>query len=551
MTLVAAVHYPTLCLAGGMCASQCGCSVAHTVRLRHRHCTGAAAAHKTQPSKPRRSTSAGLCASISRWRGCPTGDAMASPALWLIQPTRARVVMGTPRTARVARAAAVLSTVVAVTCWASVGAAMSPADHTALTSSVHSFVAADVGGVYSRILPTTDAGNNCPKRIDHVTLPATSDGEVTVAHSTIIMDSVRCSSVGTLELVPETEVSEGDVRSLLGDFNNDIKGSDIASLQNQIQRVLRGVETIPRTCGTRIIPTGTTVVFFSEETDITFKDLLLGREYKYLALGNAAKKLGCLYRADPARLPEVSPPALPSATPASVTPGGGTQNQNIGDPTAAPTPSPTEAKDGSEGSCFPASARVTLESGESTSVSALTVGSRVRVAADTSAVPSAVSHSDVFVFSHHLTAPHVTYTFVNITSTAGASILLTPDHYLHLYGGTVAAPSLITARSVKPGTALIAADGSRSVVASVSTAVAAGLVNPHTLSGQLIVDGFQVSSYTATLHPSLAAAALAPLRWAYRLVGGRVDVTGGLFHGGAQWVVRTGWLPRGPLRLER
>ncbi|GAB0496588.1 hypothetical protein MMPV_007901 [Pyropia vietnamensis] len=480
---------------------------------------------------------------------------MPPPTPWLRQPARPRVVVGAPRTARVAKAAAVLSAVVAVTSWASAGAAMSPAVRTALTSSVHSFVAADVGGVYSRILPTTDVGNDCPKRIDHVTLPSTSDGEVTVAHSTIIMDAVRCSSVGTLELVPETEVSEGDVRSLLGDFNNDIKGSDIASLQNQIQRVLRGVETIPRTCGTRIIPTGTTVVFFSEDEDITFKDLLLGREYKYLALGNAAKKLGCLYRADPIRLPEVSPPALPSTTPASVTPGGGTQNQNTGDPTAAPTaastPSPAEASDGSEGSCFPASARVTLESGESTSVGALTVGSRVRVAADASVAPRAVSHSDVFLFSHHLTTPEVTYTFVNITSTAGASILLTPDHYLHLYGATAAAPSLITARSVKPGTALVAADGSRAVVASVSTAVAAGLVNPHTLSGHLIVDGFQVSSYTAALHPSLAAAALAPLRWAYRLVGGRVDVTGGLFHGGAHWAVRAGWLPRGPLRLER
>lgn len=484
---------------------------------------------------------------------------MAPPTLWLRQPTRTRVVVGTPRMARVAKAAAVLSAVAAATCWPIVGAAVLSSAQTVLTPvlsaqavltpSVHSFLAADLGGVYARILPTSDAGNSCPKRINHVTLPASSDGEVTVAHSAIAMDFVRCSSVGPLELVPETEVSEADVRSLLGDFNNDIKDSDIDFLKNQIQRVLRGVETTPRTCGTRIIPTGTTVVFFYEDKDITFKDLLLGREYKYLALGNAAEKLGCLYRAELVRLPEVTPPALPSATPASVTPGGGTQNQNAGDPTATPTPSPTKAKDDGEGGCFPASARVSLESGESTSVGTLTVGSRVRVAADASVASSAVSHSDVFVFSHRLTAPDVTYTFVNITSIAGASILLTPDHYLHLYGASAAAPSLISARSVKPGTALVAADGSRAVVASVSTAVAAGLVNPHTLSGHLIVDGFQVSSYTETVHPSLAAAALAPLRWAYWLVGGRVDVTGGLLHGGARWAVRAGWLPRGPMRL--
>lgn len=479
------------------------------------------------------------------------GSPVAPPTLWLRQPTRARVVVGTPRMARVVKAAAMLSAVAAVSCWPNVGATMSPSAQAVLSPSVHSFVAADVGGVYSRILPTSDAGNECPKTIDHVTLPASSDGEVTVAHGAIVMDKVRCSSVGPLELVPETKVSKVDVRSLLGDFNNDIKDSEISSLQNQIQRVLRGVETTPRTCGTRSIPSGTTVVFFSEDKDITFKDLLLGREYKYLALGNAREKLGCLYRANPVRLPEVTPPALPSATPVSVTPGGGAQNQNAGDPTATPTPSPTEVEDDSGGSCFPASARVTLESGESATVGTLTVGSRVRVAADSSFTRSAVAHSDVFVFSHRLTAPDVTYTFVNITSTAGASILLTPDHYLHLYGASTATPSLITARSVKPGTALVAADGSRAVVASVSTAAAAGLVNPHTLSGHLIVDGFRVSAYTAALHPSLAAAALAPLRWAYWLLGGRVDVTGGLLHGGTRWAVRAGWLPRGPLRLER
>lgn len=474
---------------------------------------------------------------------------MAPSTLRQRQPTRARVVVGTPTMAQVAKAAAVLSAVAAVSCWPSVGATVSSSAQTVLAPSVHSFVAADVGGVYSRILPTSDVGNQCPKRIDHVTLPASTNGDVTVAHSTIIMDDVRCSSVGPLELVPETEVSEVDVRSLLGDFNNDIKDSDISSLQNQIQRVLRGVETTPRTCGTRSIPSGTTVVFFSEDKDIAFKDLLLGREYKYLALGNAREKLGCLYRANPVRLPEVTPPALPSASPVSVTPGGGAQNQNVGDPTATPTPSPTEVANDSEGSCFPASARVTLESGESVSVGTLTVGSRVRVAADARITSSVVTHSDVFVFSHRLTAPDVTYTFVNITSTAGASILLTSDHYLHLYRASTATPSLITARSVKPGTALVAADGSRALVASVSTAVAAGLVNPHTLSGHLIVDGFRVSAYTAAVHPSLAAATLAPLRWAHWLVGGRVDVTGGLLHGGAKWVVR--WLPRGPLRLER
>lgn len=461
-------------------------------------------------------------------------------------------VAGSPGIAGAAKAAALLSSIAVVAGWLTVGAVAEPAVGTALRPSVHAFVAADVGGIYARILPTSDVGNDCPRRIDHVTLPAASGGGVSVAHSTIVMDSVRCTASGPLQLLPETEVTEGDVRSLLGDFNNDIKGSDISSLQAQIKRVLRGVETTARTCGTHTIPVGTTVVFFSEDQSITFKDLVLGKEYKYLALGNAGKKLGCLYRATLARLPVVCPPAVSTSTPVSVTPGGGAQNQNSGDPTATPTATPSKADDEDTGSCFPASARVTLESGESTSVGALNAGSRIQVASWRTAgvVPSGAAHSDVYAFSHRLTTPDVQYTFVNITSIAGATILLTADHYLHLYGAATAKPSLITARSVKPGTALVAADGSRAVVASVSTAVAAGLVNPHTLAGHLVVDGFQVSSYTAALHPSLAAAALAPVRWAYLLTGGRVDVTGGLLHGGARWAVRASWWPRGPLRLE-
>jgi len=457
------------------------------------------------------------------------------------QLMRARVKAAT-------RAFALLSAVAAVAYWPTVGAVVSATVETVLSPSARSFESADLGGVYARILPTQNSGNNCPRIIQHVTLPAMSDGGVIVAHSTIKMESMQCSTTGPLELKPETEVSAADVRSLLGDFNNEIEDSDISSLQSQIQRVLRGVEPAPRQCGSRTIPAGTTVVFFTEDKDITFKDLVLGKEYKYLALGNAEAKLGCVYRALPNRLPVVSPPAIPSSTPTVVTPGGGPQNQNTGDVTASPVPttSPTESTS-EDSACFPLSARVTLESGTSANVGSLTVGSRVRVASSVAAAEHV--HSDVFAFSHRRMDPAVKYTFVNITSTTGASILLTANHYMHVYGASGATPSLIAARSVKPGTSLVAADGSRAVVASVSTAVAVGLVNPHTLAGHLVVDGFQVSSYTATLHPTLAWAALAPVRWAYRAVGGRFDVTGGLLHNGAGRVSRFRWWPRGPLRV--
>ena len=51
---------------------------------------------------------------------------------------------------------------------------------------------------------------------------------------------------------------------------------------------------------------------------------------------------------------------------------------------------------------------------------------------------------------------------------------------------------------------------------AVRSARKTGLYNPHTLHGDIVVDGVLTSTYTAAFSPTLAHVALAPLRALYR-----------------------------------
>jgi hypothetical protein len=86
----------------------------------------------------------------------------------------------------------------------------------------------------------------------------------------------------------------------------------------------------------------------------------------------------------------------------------------------------------------------------------------------------------------------------------------TPEgHYLYVNG------ELQTAGSVKVGDMLTLANGDKSAVTEVSSQWAPGLYNPHTLTGDIVVDGILTSTYTDAVSPTLAHALLAPLRQMY------------------------------------
>jgi desert hedgehog len=133
----------------------------------------------------------------------------------------------------------------------------------------------------------------------------------------------------------------------------------------------------------------------------------------------------------------------------------------------------------------------------------LAVGDRVKVAVD--------SFSDVFMFTHRLA--DVLTSFVVLRTESGHSISTTHGHYLYING------ALTPAASVKLGDLVTMGTGEQTRVIHVSESVQAGLYNPQTLHGDIVVNGLLASTYTTAVAPSVGHAWLAPLRLMYSAFG--------------------------------
>ena len=83
-------------------------------------------------------------------------------------------------------------------------------------------------------------------------------------------------------------------------------------------------------------------------------------------------------------------------------------------------------------------------------------------------------------------------------------------------------------------------NGVQVTVVAVSAATATGLYNPHTLNGDIMVNGFKTSTYTAAVAPALAHAALWPVRMMYTL---GYDIVNGAFDEGSELVASM--MPKG------
>ena len=150
--------------------------------------------------------------------------------------------------------------------------------------------------------------------------------------------------------------------------------------------------------------------------------------------------------------------------------------------------------------CFPADAIVTLDNGSKKKMGDLAVGDKV------------LTHngvfSEVFMFSHRL--EEASYNFIELT-TATATLAITPNHYLYVNG------ELREARYVSAGDSLTLASGKQDKVLSVGRVKKDGIFNPHTLQGDIVVDGVLTSTYTSAFSPTLAHVVLAPLRGLYQM----------------------------------
>lgn len=177
-----------------------------------------------------------------------------------------------------------------------------------------------------------------------------------------------------------------------------------------------------------------------------------------------------------------------------------------------------------EAVCFPAHASVQLANGRHKRMDELFGGDRIRVLRD--------MHSDVYLFTHRVHKR--TARFVKVETDCGRSVTLTRSHYMYANG------RLVSAGDVRVGEWLETVDGNCKV-ARVSKVVAQGLFAPHTMHGDLLVDGVRVSSYSTAVEPRLAHSALGFVRGLVRM--GLKEPLNGWFDGGAPRLAA--WLPSG------
>lgn len=197
------------------------------------------------------------------------------------------------------------------------------------------------------------------------------------------------------------------------------------------------------------------------------------------------------------------------------------------DPLDATTaPSPTAEAD--ESACFPASATVDVEARGAVAMADLRLGDRVRV--------SASAYEPVVLFSHRDAA--ATGDYVALTTASGRVLVATTGHLVYTASAATASGWALTpAKSVAVGdvlplaTATGATDAGR--VVAVTPAVGSGLYNPHTPSGDLVVDGVRVSAYTTAVPVGVAQTLLAPVSAAASCGLVREATAGRVLAGGA------------------
>eukprot|EP00186_Timspurckia_oligopyrenoides_P000310 CAMPEP_0182451058 /NCGR_PEP_ID=MMETSP1172-20130603/43508_1 /TAXON_ID=708627 /ORGANISM="Timspurckia oligopyrenoides, Strain CCMP3278" /LENGTH=591 /DNA_ID=CAMNT_0024648793 /DNA_START=2007 /DNA_END=3782 /DNA_ORIENTATION=- len=159
--------------------------------------------------------------------------------------------------------------------------------------------------------------------------------------------------------------------------------------------------------------------------------------------------------------------------------------------------------------CFPESARVTLMDGSSVSMKELRLGDRVLISSNPP------KFSEVYAWGHRDSTAYSQFCEISYSSQqhGRASIRLTPRHYMRIKRNSRL--MYATAETLRTKDEIVMFDESTALVLSNKRIQDIGLYNPHTLDGDLVVDGVRVSSYTASLSPHLSHLLLWPLRILY------------------------------------
>jgi hypothetical protein len=152
-------------------------------------------------------------------------------------------------------------------------------------------------------------------------------------------------------------------------------------------------------------------------------------------------------------------------------------------------------------SCFPMNALVHLENGVITSMDRLQIGDKVMTGPNI--------YSDVYFFTHSDNT--IISTFVKLSTKSGLSLLLSPCHYIYTNN------RLVAASEVKETDTLLTVNDPNDAIVSKEIVTEMGLYNPHTLNGNIMVNGVLVSTYTTAVNPYVAHMLLFPVRVLYNI----------------------------------
>lgn len=163
--------------------------------------------------------------------------------------------------------------------------------------------------------------------------------------------------------------------------------------------------------------------------------------------------------------------------------------------------------------CFSADATVQLSDGRLRRMAELQLGDQVLVGSG--------AYSPVFMFTHAERDTHhgfITLHARDPDTSRPVALTLTAGHYVYSSG------RLVRADAVRSGDLLDLVRASklsgyiaRVPVEAVTRSSRKGLYNPQTLHGDIVVDGFRVSTYTHAVHSKTAHSLLLPLRMLFRV----------------------------------
>lgn len=332
-------------------------------------------------------------------------------------------------------------------------------------------------------------GTTCPTQIVHSTWTETAEGTASLPHNTITEDGDRCDSTANeKELLfyqsknyNLTELSLdaiGDAVALPDSMRNVLTSSPInvkvlETNDDFDEAFLMGFESRSRFCGGDSIFKNGSIAFlmrpFSGGLRLLDLETSLAVSSKWLLMVPAFTGDACLYQAE-----------------VVVTDDG---------PDKSPESTPEDAV------CFPSDSEVETKDGRVVGIGDVKVGDMVHVGHG--------KFSRVFGFSHR--DLQIQSAFVTLQTESGHSISASHGHFLHANDG------VLPASHVKIGDILALGDGCSKVV-SIAETWRTGLVNPQTEQGDIVVNGVLATTYTTAVKPSLAHAALAPLRAVGRII---------------------------------